>query len=152
MHACTHPTYVQLVPQGMAYAVLSSLPPIYGLYASTIVSCPLMFFGAGSLNDRVTHKLTAPQPSWRPQAGYVYTLFGTSGQLTIGPVALVSLFMSTTYNTLGIPLTTKDKDPVLNAQAQYHTYVRCEIAAVVSFAAAVRRWNADAKLGKSGFI
>ena len=43
----------------MAYAVLSSLPPIYGLYTSTI-------------------------------AGYVYTLFGTSGQLTLGPVALVS--------------------------------------------------------------
>ncbi len=126
----------------MAYATLSSLPPIYGLYASTI-------------------------------AGYVYTLFGTSGQLTIGPVALVrtyvprrgldggvvggsrstsqththnpstplpqvSLFMSETYTKLGIPLVSKDADPELNAQAQYHTYVRCELAAVISFAAAVR--------------
>lgn len=128
----------------MAYAQLSSLPPIYGLYASTI-------------------------------AGYVYTLFGTSGQLTIGPVALVgglmtrplvidrlgawvarssrptptrpdntqvSLFMSETYTKLGVPLTLKDKDPVLNAQAQYHTYVRCELAAVISFAAAVRKFVA----------
>jgi sulfate permease, SulP family len=49
---------IMLVPQGLAYALLSSLPPIYGLYAGTV-------------------------------AGYVYTVFGTSGQLAIGPVALV---------------------------------------------------------------
>ncbi|GAB5037368.1 sulfate transporter [Nannochloropsis oceanica] len=97
---------VMLVPQGMAYAVLSSLPPIYGLYASTI-------------------------------AGYVYSLFGTSGQLTIGPVALVSLFMSETYTKLGIPLAIKDMDPMLNVPAHYHTHVRCEIAAVISLAVAL---------------
>jgi len=39
---------------------------------------------------------------------YVYSLFGTSGQMTIGPVALVSLFMSETYTKLGIPLAIKD--------------------------------------------
>lgn len=49
---------IVLVPQGLAYAMLATLPPVYGLYAATV-------------------------------AGYVYTLFGTSGQLTIGPVALV---------------------------------------------------------------
>lgn len=97
---------IMLVPQGMAYATLSSLPPIYGLYASTI-------------------------------AGYVYTLFGTSGQLTLGPVALVSLFMSETFTSLGIPLTEKDKDPILNEQAKYHTYVRGQMCAVVSFCAAI---------------
>ncbi|EWM24464.1 sulfate transporter [Nannochloropsis gaditana] len=97
---------IMLVPQGMAYAALSNLPPIYGLYASTI-------------------------------AGYVYTFFGTSGQLTLGPVALVSLFMSETFTSLGIPLTEKDKDPILNAEAQYHTFVRGQMAAVVSFGAAV---------------
>jgi hypothetical protein len=46
--------------------------------------------------------------------------------------------MSETYTKLGVPLVSKDKDPVLNAQAQYHTYVRCELAAIISFAAAVR--------------
>jgi hypothetical protein len=97
---------IMLVPQGMAYAVLSSLPPIYGLYASTV-------------------------------AGYVYTFFGTSGQLTLGPVALVSLFMSEVFTSLGVSLASKDKDPVLNAEAQYHTYVREQMAAVVSFCAAM---------------
>ena len=51
-------TVTTITTTGMAYATLSSLPPIYGLYASTI-------------------------------AGYAYALFGTSGQLTLGPVALV---------------------------------------------------------------
>ncbi|GAB5037369.1 sulfate transporter [Nannochloropsis oceanica] len=97
---------IMLVPQGMAYAALSNLPAIYGLYASTI-------------------------------AGYVYTLFGTSGQLTLGPVALVSLFMSEAFTTLGIPLVDKDADPVLDAHAKYHTHVRGQMAAVVSFATAV---------------
>ena len=45
--------------------------------------------------------------------------------------------MSETFNQLGIPLTVKDKDPVLNAQAQYHTYVRGQMAAVISFGAAL---------------
>ena len=54
--------------------------------------------------------------------------------------------MSETFNQLGIPLTSKDKDPVLNAQAQYHTYVRCELAAVISFAAAVSKSSKQADL------
>ena len=51
---------VMLIPQGMAYAMIAGLPPIYGLYASTI---PLL----------------------------IYAVFGTSRQLAVGPVAMVSL-------------------------------------------------------------
>lgn len=53
---------VMLVPQGMAYALLAGLPPIYGLYAGIVP--PL-----------------------------IYMLFGTSRQLSVGPVALVSLLV-----------------------------------------------------------
>ncbi len=51
---------VMLIPQGMAYATLAGLPPVTGLYASTI---PLI----------------------------LYALFGSSRQLAVGPVAIVSL-------------------------------------------------------------
>ena len=51
---------VMLIPQGMAYAMIAGLPPIHGLYASTI---PLV----------------------------LYALLGTSRQLAVGPVAMVSL-------------------------------------------------------------
>ena len=33
------------VPQSMAYAVLAGLPPVYGLYASTIPSLVYAFLG-----------------------------------------------------------------------------------------------------------
>lgn len=55
---------VMLIPQGMAYAMIAGLPPIYGLYASTI---PLI----------------------------LYAIFGTSRQLAVGPVAMVSLLTAT---------------------------------------------------------
>lgn len=51
---------VMLIPQGMAYAMIAGMPPIYGLYAATV---PLI----------------------------LYALLGTSRQLAIGPVAMVSL-------------------------------------------------------------
>lgn len=51
---------VMLIPQGMAYAMIAGLPPIYGLYASIV---PLL----------------------------IYALLGTSRQLAVGPVAMVSL-------------------------------------------------------------
>ncbi len=54
---------VMLIPQGMAYAMLAGLPPIYGLYASII---PLV----------------------------LYAIFGTSRQLAVGPVAMVSLLVA----------------------------------------------------------
>lgn len=53
---------VMLIPQGMAYAILAGLPPVYGLYASII---PLL----------------------------IYSLFGSSRQLAVGPVAMVSLLV-----------------------------------------------------------
>ena len=51
---------VMLIPQGMAYALLAGLPPIYGLYTATI---PLI----------------------------VYAFLGTSRQLAVGPVAMISI-------------------------------------------------------------
>lgn len=54
---------VMLIPQGMAYALIAGLPPIYGLYASLI-----------------------------PLVGYA--IFGTSRQLAVGPVALISLLVA----------------------------------------------------------
>ncbi len=62
-------TAVMLIPQGMAYAMLAGLPPIIGLYASTI-----------------------------PVA--VYALLGTSRQLAVGPVAMVSLLTATGVGAL----------------------------------------------------
>lgn len=55
---------VMLIPQGLAYALIAGLPPIYGLYAALV---PIL----------------------------VYAFFGTSGQLAVGPVAMVSLLVAT---------------------------------------------------------
>ncbi|MCF6280243.1 MAG: solute carrier family 26 protein [Flavobacteriaceae bacterium] len=55
---------VMLIPQGMAYASIAGLPPVYGLYASI---SPLL----------------------------IYAIFGTSRQLAVGPVAMVSLLTAT---------------------------------------------------------
>jgi sulfate permease, SulP family len=54
---------VMLIPQGMAYALIAGMPPIYGLYASLV---PLL----------------------------VYAALGTSRQLSVGPVAIVSLLVA----------------------------------------------------------
>ncbi|MGH1346155.1 MAG: SulP family inorganic anion transporter [Nannocystales bacterium] len=62
-------TAVMLIPQGMAYAMLAGLPPIIGLYASTI---PIV----------------------------LYALFGSSRQLAVGPVAMVSLLVATALTPL----------------------------------------------------
>ncbi len=53
---------IMLIPQGMAYAMIAGLPPIYGLYAAFI-----------------------------PQL--IYSLFGTSRQLSVAPVAMISLLI-----------------------------------------------------------
>lgn len=53
---------IMLIPQGMAYAVLAGLPPVYGLYASIV---PLL----------------------------IYAILGTSRQLAVGPVAMISLLV-----------------------------------------------------------
>lgn len=60
---------VMLIPQGMAYAMIAGLPPIYGLYASTL---PLI----------------------------IYAVLGTSRQLAVGPVAMVSLLTVAGVGTL----------------------------------------------------
>lgn len=63
---------VMLIPQSMAYAMLAGLPPVIGLYSSTI---PLL----------------------------IYALFGSSRQLAVGPVAMVSLLVFTGVSTLAEP-------------------------------------------------
>lgn len=60
---------VMLIPQGMAYSMIAGLPPIYGLYASTI---PII----------------------------LYSIFGTSRQLAVGPVAMVSLLTAASVGLL----------------------------------------------------
>lgn len=65
-------TAVMLIPQAMAYAMLAGLPPIVGLYASTI-----------------------------PVA--IYALLGSSRQLAVGPVAMVSLLVATGVGALAEP-------------------------------------------------
>lgn len=60
---------IMLVPQGMAYAMLAGLPPIYGLYAATV---PLL----------------------------IYAILGTSRQLAVGPVAMVSLLVASGVGAL----------------------------------------------------
>lgn len=66
---------VMLIPQSMAYAMLAGLPPVTGLYASTI---PLL----------------------------IYALFGTSRQLAVGPVALVSFLVLETLSKSSVGLST----------------------------------------------
>jgi sulfate permease, SulP family len=63
---------VMLVPQGMAYAMLAGLPPVVGLYASTV---PLL----------------------------AYALLGSSRQLAVGPVAIVSLLTLSGVSALAEP-------------------------------------------------
>jgi len=53
---------IMLIPQGMAYALLAGMPPVYGLYASII---PVL----------------------------IYAILGSSKQLAVGPVAMVSLLI-----------------------------------------------------------
>ncbi len=54
---------VMLIPQGLAYAMLAGLPPVFGLYAAIF-----------------------------PQL--IYAIFGTSRQLSVGPVAMDSLLVA----------------------------------------------------------
>lgn len=63
---------VMLVPQGMAYAMLAGLPPVIGLYASTV---PIL----------------------------IYALLGSSRQLAVGPVAIVSLITLTGVSAIAEP-------------------------------------------------
>ncbi|XP_028803823.1 probable sulfate transporter 4.2 isoform X2 [Neltuma alba] len=60
---------VMLVPQGMSYAKLAGLQPIYGLYSGFV---PI----------------------------FVYAVFGSSRQLAVGPVALVSLLVSNVLSSI----------------------------------------------------
>ena len=63
---------IMLVPQGMAYAFLAGMPPIYGLYGGLI---PLFLYG----------------------------LFGSSRQLSIGPVAISAILVLAGVSQLAEP-------------------------------------------------
>ena len=60
---------VVLIPQGLAYAMIAGLPPIYGLYAALVP--PL-----------------------------IYTIFGTSRNISVGPVAMDSIIVASGVATL----------------------------------------------------
>ncbi|WP_282117499.1 SulP family inorganic anion transporter [Cellulophaga baltica] len=60
-----------LVPQGMAYAMIAGLPPVYGLYAALF---PVL----------------------------MYMVFGTSRQVSVGPVAMDSLLVAAGLGALSI--------------------------------------------------
>ena len=62
--------FVLLIPQGLSYAVLAGMPPVYGLYTATF-PC------------------------------FVYTLLGSSKQLSMGPMAITSLLLGSSLHTLG---------------------------------------------------
>lgn len=63
---------VMLIPQGMAYAMLTGMPPIYGLYGGFV---PL----------------------------FLYAIFGSSRQMSIGPVAISSLLVLAGISQLAEP-------------------------------------------------
>jgi SulP family sulfate permease len=65
-----------LIPQGMAYALLAGMPPIYGLYAGVV---PMI----------------------------IYPLFGSSTQLSVGPVALMSIIVFSGVSLLAEPGSSK---------------------------------------------
>lgn len=62
--------FVLLIPQGMAYAVLAGMPPVYGLYTATV---PV----------------------------FIYALLGTSRHISMGPMAITSLLLGTSSQSLG---------------------------------------------------
>ncbi|MEM1120001.1 MAG: solute carrier family 26 protein [Bacteroidota bacterium] len=75
---------IMLVPQGMAYALLAGMPPIYGLYGGLV---PL----------------------------FLYALFGTSRQMSVGPVAVSALLVLGGVSQLATPETPEYINLVLTA-------------------------------------
>ena len=67
---------VLFVPQGMAYALLAGMPPIYGLYGGLF---PLLLFG----------------------------LFGTSQQMSVGPVAVSALLILAGISQIAEPFSSE---------------------------------------------
>jgi SulP family sulfate permease len=65
---------LMVVPQGMAYATLASLPPVYGLYTTLL-------------------------------GIFVYLWFGTSRELSVAPVAVNSLLITSTLSVFANPVT-----------------------------------------------
>jgi len=78
-----------LIPQSLAYAIIANLPPIYGLYTAWVRLTPR------SSQERTPTTLAAISPDTSrlaPQiSSVIYTVMGTSRQLSIGPEGVVAL-------------------------------------------------------------
>ena len=70
---------VMLIPQGMAYAMLAGMPPIYGLYASIIPLILYAIFG------------TSRQLAVGPVAMIALLIAAGVGELASNPTEFVSL-------------------------------------------------------------
>ncbi|CEM10010.1 unnamed protein product [Vitrella brassicaformis CCMP3155] len=77
-----------LVPQGMSYALVANLEPVYGLYSAMVSTI-------------------------------VYALLGSSRQLAVGPVAIVSILTAEAISELGIDpkLSDGNENPLYTSRA-----------------------------------
>lgn len=69
--------FILLIPQGMAYALLAGLPPVYGLYASTV-------------------------------GLFVYALMGTCREISMGPMAIMSLLTGQAIAEMGLEVESQE--------------------------------------------
>ena len=98
-----------LIPQGLSYAVLAEVPPVYGLYTSVFPAFGYLLFGTSMqviqsgftpfflhffVDYALAQKLrSVPFPAYRHS--YIHS------QLSVGPMAITSLLVSTTMDDAG---------------------------------------------------
>lgn len=77
------------IPQGIAYAVVAGLPPQYGLYSGFMGKlAQLLLRNLSETNDPIIELETFT-------GCFVYAIFGTCKDITIGPTAIMSLMIHT---------------------------------------------------------
>ncbi|KAF8402831.1 hypothetical protein HHK36_010922 [Tetracentron sinense] len=101
---------VMLVPQAMSYAKLAGLHPIYGLYPTVYDAYGDLLGWHSADTLLLDHMSVSVFETIALNSGFVpifvYAIFGSSRQLAIGPVALVSLLVS---NVLGSIVDSSDE-------------------------------------------